>query len=87
MNVDESRAVVQVEVSDDGPGIPDESKGRIFDRFVRLDADRDRRGGGTGLGLAIVREVARAHRGHVRATDSKFGGTTILVELPLGPLT
>ncbi|MYT20987.1 HAMP domain-containing protein, partial [Streptomyces sp. SID7760] len=52
-----------LEVEDDGPGIPAEDRDRVFERFVRLDADRGRAGGGTGLGLAIVRETARAHGG------------------------
>jgi signal transduction histidine kinase len=75
--------VVRVEVSDDGPGIPDEARERIFDRFVRLDPDRDRRVGGAGLGLAIVREIAHAHGGRAWAAGSDMGGTRIVMELPL----
>lgn len=83
MSVDDARRTVRVEVSDDGPGIADDAKEHVFDRFVRLDPERDRRGGGTGLGLAIVSEIVRAHHGNVRALDSEFGGTTIRIELPL----
>lgn len=58
---------VVLEVEDDGPGIPEPDRDRVFERFVRLDADRGRTGGGTGLGLAIVREIARAHGGDAHA--------------------
>jgi signal transduction histidine kinase len=62
-----------VEVVDDGPGIPDTERERVFDRFVRLDASRGRSAGGAGLGLAIAREIARAHGGDVTVADSREG--------------
>ena len=46
-------------VEDDGPGIPADQRERVFDRFHRTDAARDRASGGTGLGLAIVRAIAK----------------------------
>lgn len=52
-----------VRVSDDGPGIPEADRARVFDRLVRLDAGRDDRSGGAGLGLPIARGIARAHGG------------------------
>ncbi|MFD9303845.1 sensor histidine kinase [Streptomyces sp. NPDC060048] len=63
-----------LEVEDDGPGIPEADRDRVFERFVRLDADRGRTSGGTGLGLAIAREIARAHGGEVRALPASAGG-------------
>ena len=57
-------------VEDDGPGIPADQRERVFDRFHRTDAARDRASGGTGLGLAIVRAIAEAHGGRVRAGDT-----------------
>ncbi len=69
-------------VSDDGPGIAAADRARVFERFVRLDADRARSGGGTGLGLAIVAEVVAAHGGTVNIDDRSGGGTTIIVTLP-----
>jgi signal transduction histidine kinase len=69
-------------VSDDGPGIAPADRARVFGRFVRLDADRARRGGGTGLGLAIVAEVVAAHRGTVTIDDRPGGGTKMIVALP-----
>jgi signal transduction histidine kinase len=73
-----------VEVSDDGPGVPAADRGRIFERFVRLDDSRQRASGGTGLGLAIVGEVVAAHGGTVTVTDAAGGGAVFQVRLPLG---
>ena len=56
---------VRFVVADDGPGIPADQRERVFDRFHRTDAARDRASGGTGLGLAIVRAIALAHAGRV----------------------
>ena len=69
-------------VEDDGPGIPAEERERVFDRFHRTDAARDRASGGSGLGLAIVRAIAEAHAGQVAVGHRPEGGTTIELELP-----
>jgi signal transduction histidine kinase len=69
-------------VSDDGPGIPSAERGRVFERFVRLDSDRSRSSGGAGLGLAIVAEVVAAHGGGVSIDDRPGGGTTMTVAFP-----
>ena len=69
-------------VEDDGPGIPCDQRERIFHRFHRTDAARDRASGGTGLGLAIVRAIADAHGGSVRADQSREGGARIELDLP-----
>jgi signal transduction histidine kinase len=67
-----------VEVSDDGEGIPDEDRERVFQRFVRLDVSRSRQQGGTGLGLAIVRQIVEAHGG----TVDFVAPSTVRVVLP-----
>jgi two-component system OmpR family sensor kinase len=69
-------------VEDDGPGIPVDQRERVFDRFHRTDAARDRASGGTGLGLAIVRAIADAHGGRVAAGRSPEGGASVELELP-----
>jgi signal transduction histidine kinase len=79
--VEDRLAVLSVE--DDGPGVPQDRREDIFDRFVRLEVSRDREHGGVGLGLAIVAEIVRAHGGRVRADDSPLGGARFVVELPL----
>ncbi|MFE5864062.1 sensor histidine kinase [Streptomyces virginiae] len=71
-----------LEVTDDGPGIPEADRDRVFERFVRLDADRGRANGGTGLGLAIAREIARAHGGDVRALPAPTGGARLVLRIP-----
>jgi two-component system, OmpR family, sensor kinase len=68
-------------VEDDGPGIPATQRERVFDRFYRTDAARDRASGGTGLGLAIVSAIIEAHGGRVAAGRSAQGGARIEVEL------
>ncbi len=73
---------VRFSVEDDGPGIPVEQRERVFRRFHRTDAARDRASGGTGLGLAIVRAIADAHGGSVGAGASPEGGARIELELP-----
>jgi signal transduction histidine kinase len=70
-------------VGDDGPGIPEAERARVFDRFVRLDSDRSRRGGGSGLGLAIVSEVVAAHGGCVTIGERADGGALFTVRIPL----
>ena len=73
---------VRFVVEDDGPGIPADQRERVFRRFHRTDAARDRASGGTGLGLAIVRAIADAHGGSVAAGASAEGGARIELELP-----
>jgi signal transduction histidine kinase len=75
-----------VTVTDDGPGIPLADRGRVFDRFTRLDDARARDAGGAGLGLAIVRELVRRHGGTVRLTDASPGpGLCAEIRLPAAP--
>jgi signal transduction histidine kinase len=72
----------EVSVIDDGPGIPEADRERVFARFTRLDEGRSRDEGGAGLGLAIVRETARAHGGDAFLTDAA-PGLRATVRLPL----
>ncbi|SFQ03128.1 two-component system, OmpR family, sensor kinase ParS [Pseudomonas sp. NFPP07] len=66
----------EVQVNDDGPGVPVAGRAKIFEPFSRLDASRDRRTGGFGLGLALVRRVSQSHGGQVEVTDSQWGGAS-----------
>lgn len=84
VTVTASAAEVSFAVADDGPGIPTEELGRIFERFYRVDKARARATGGTGLGLAIVKHVAERHGGRVEAA-SEFGrGSRFTLVLPAG---
>lgn len=74
--------IIRLEVVDHGPGIPEGERSRVFDRFWRADASRQRARGGTGLGLSIVAAVVAAHRGRVFVVETAGGGATFVVELP-----
>jgi len=70
-------------VVDHGPGIPEEARERIFDRFTQLDQSDTRARGGTGLGLSIVKSLSEVMGGSVRVEPTEGGGATFVVELPL----
>ena len=72
-----------ITVEDEGPGIPEELRERVFERFFRIDASRSRDTGGTGLGLAIVKHVAESQGGSVAVGKSHLGGAAFTVRLPL----
>nr|WP_308819492.1 ATP-binding protein [Pseudonocardia alni] len=72
-----------IEVDDDGNGVPEADRARVFERFVRLDEARSRGDGGSGLGLAIVAELVAAHGGTVEAASSPaLGGARFRVTVP-----
>lgn len=79
---DAGGATTVLRVHDDGPGVPEEIRPGVFERFTRADRRRtDSSGGGAGLGLSIVAAVVRAHGGSV-TLDSRPGATTFTVRLP-----
>ncbi|MGW6921050.1 ATP-binding protein [Streptomyces sp. NPDC054950] len=73
---------VVVEVADDGDGVPEADRERIFERFVRLDDARGRDDGGAGLGLAIARDVAVRHGGTLTVRRTPTGGALFELRLP-----
>ncbi len=76
-----SGATARMVVEDDGPGIAPADRERIFERFYRADASRNRATGGSGLGLAITREIVEAHGGAVRV-EPRLHGSTLVIEVP-----
>jgi signal transduction histidine kinase len=78
----ESPSGATLVVADDGPGIPVEDRGRIFQRFTRLDEGRDAATGGAGLGLAIAGELVERHGGNIEVEDQATGGARFVVRLP-----
>ncbi|MEO5858771.1 MAG: ATP-binding protein [Pyrinomonadaceae bacterium] len=79
----QTRTRTIISVADTGEGIMAEHRGRIFERFYRLDRGRTREVGGTGLGLAIVKHLARLHGGEVSVESELGRGTTFHIELPV----
>lgn len=73
---------VVIDIDDDGVGIAPADRGRVFERFARLDEARERGAGGTGLGLAIVRDIVERHDGTIHVLDSPLGGARLQVVLP-----
>jgi signal transduction histidine kinase len=83
LRVDSVDGQVRLRVEDDGGGVAEADRARIFERFGRVDDARSRRDGGSGLGLAIVRELVAEHGGMIEVDDSEqFGGARFTVALP-----
>jgi two-component system OmpR family sensor kinase len=81
----ETVAAVVLDVEDDGPGMNAGQAQRVFERFYRADAARNRASGGTGLGLAIVAGLVAAHGGTVSVRTAPGKGADFQVKLPLSP--
>ena len=73
---------VTIEVLDEGPGIPDPSRHRVFERFYRADAARASSDGGAGLGLAIARWIVDLHGGEIHPERRDPHGCRMVVTLP-----
>lgn len=72
---------IAILVHDNGPGIPDDLQGRVFERFTRGDSARTRESGGAGLGMSLVQAITAAHGG-AASVDSKPGDTAFTLSLP-----
>ncbi|PZX17561.1 two-component system phosphate regulon sensor histidine kinase PhoR [Palleronia aestuarii] len=76
---------MQIDVSDDGPGIDELHLPRLTERFYRVDTHRSRAVGGTGLGLAIVKHIINRHRGRLRMASAPGRGSCFSILLPMSP--
>lgn len=76
-----SHAMLMLE--DSAPGVSVEQCDRLFERFYRVEASRNRASGGSGLGLAICHNIVLAHQGRIRAEPSPLGGLRIVIRLPV----
>lgn len=83
INVREKNDYVNIQISDQGPGIAQHHLKRIFERFYRADKARSREFGGTGLGLSIVKHIALAHHGNVTVESTPGKGSTFTIHLPI----
>ncbi|MDB5260951.1 MAG: alkaline phosphatase [Adhaeribacter sp.] len=77
----DTKKKVTVSVTDDGPGIAEEHKRRVFERFYRIDKSRSRESGGSGLGLAISKHILEAHRTTIELTSELEQGTSMRFRL------
>ena len=82
--VSEQAGQAVLTVDDDGPGVPEADRERVFERFARLDGSRARTSDGVGIGLALVRRVAEGHGGGVTVGDAPLGGARLEVRIPTG---
>ncbi|WP_405458735.1 ATP-binding protein [Streptomyces sp. NBC_00101] len=78
----QGRPLIELAVTDQGIGISEKDRDRVFERFYRVDPARSRATGGTGLGLAIVKHVAASHGGEVTVWSSEGQGSTFTLRLP-----
>ena len=81
LGVDEKEKYFRIYVEDNGPGISDENKEAVFQRFYRADSSRKDKQH-FGLGLCIAKEIVTLHHGSIRIEDTKGGGTTFVIRLP-----
>lgn len=82
IGVSHADGIVEIAVTDQGVGIPEAERDRVFERFFRVDSARSRNTGGTGLGLAIVKHVVQNHGGDVRVWSHAGSGSTFTIRLP-----
>ena len=82
VGVTNADGIVEIAVTDQGIGIPEDEKERVFERFYRIDPARSRHTGGSGLGLSIVKHVAQNHGGDVRVWSLSGSGSTFTIRLP-----
>jgi signal transduction histidine kinase len=75
---------LNISISDDGPGIPEDDIERVFEPFHRVEGSRNRNTGGSGLGLSIARNIAQAHGGSVRLRNLARGGLEATLRIPRG---
>lgn len=80
-------SAIEIRVTDHGPGIPDELKDSIFDKFTQADRSNTRATGGTGLGLSIARSIVKLHGGDIRFDSSPDQGTTFYIILQRSPIS
>ena len=83
VTVDREKRLARLSVVDQGPGIPDTFRARIFSKFAQADGSDTRAKGGTGLGLAIAREIAERHGGRLWFESAPGEGASFHLDLPL----
>lgn len=82
VSIAEDSAIVNIEIRDYGPGVPEEVLTRIFDPFFRVEEARDALGGGSGLGLSIAKRAVQVHHGAICAQNA-LPGLRVQIKIPL----
>jgi two-component system sensor histidine kinase SenX3 len=82
VGVSNADGIVEIAVTDQGIGIPEDERDRVFERFFRIDPARSRHTGGSGLGLSIVKHVVQNHGGDIRVWSQPGNGSTFTIRLP-----
>ncbi|MCK5281260.1 MAG: response regulator, partial [Cyclobacteriaceae bacterium] len=80
----ESPDQIEFSVSDQGPGIPENSMDKIFTRFYQLEGESHQKTAGTGIGLSLVRDLVKLNHGEIKVESEIGKGSTFIVRLPLG---
>jgi signal transduction histidine kinase len=78
-NLKKYRSGIELQITDEGPGIADEEKKKIFSKFYRIGNEATRKTQGTGLGLYLCRKIARSHNADISVTDNKPGGSIFVI--------
>lgn len=81
VNVEKQQNKIYIRIADNGPGIDDTEKKKIFDKFYRLGNEATKRAKGTGLGLYLVKRIIKAHNGDIYVNNNQPGGAVFVIEL------
>jgi len=87
VTLNQNADTIQIKISDQGPGIPEDTLEKVFDPFYRVDPARSPQISGTGLGMTVARDIIRAHGGDVVLMNNKPTGLTVLITLPFSEKT
>jgi signal transduction histidine kinase len=82
VQITDNAAGYEIVVEDEGPGIPEDDRQRVFEPFVRLESSRNTATGGTGLGLTLVKAIAEGHGGSISLENREHGGLRVRLMLP-----
>jgi signal transduction histidine kinase len=74
---------IQYEIEDNGPGIPEEQRLQVFDKFYQINQSKKNNVGGSGLGLSICKKIADLHNGFIHVDESSMGGAKFILQIPM----
>ncbi|KTC78305.1 two-component system sensor histidine kinase CpxA [Legionella brunensis] len=83
LHFDVKHSQINIDIADNGPGVPEEQLEKIFNPFYRVDSSREKKTGGYGLGLSIAQQAIKLHQGQISAMNRKEGGLLVRISLPL----